>query len=47
MSVLESIVAALFVMIVVFVVLACLYVLIKLFSLGIRKIEAAGRRTTE
>lgn len=47
MSVLESIISAVFCMVVVFVVLTCLYFLIKLFSAGIRKIEAAGRKSTE
>lgn len=47
MSVFEAIISALFCMVVVFVVLTCLYFLIKLYSFGIRKIEAIGRKSTE
>lgn len=47
MNFLESIIAAVFVMVVVFVVLAVLYILIKLFSLAIQKIEIMSRKTTE
>lgn len=45
MNFLETVIAAVFVMIVVFVVLACLYFLIKLFSFGIRKIEFIGKKS--
>jgi hypothetical protein len=45
MSVLESIISAVFVMVVVFLVLACLYVLIKAFSFGIRKVETISKKT--
>jgi hypothetical protein len=45
MSLVESVMQALFTMFVVFAVLACLYVLIKLFSFGIRLIEAAGKKS--
>jgi len=47
MSILESIITAVFVMVVVFAVLACLYLLIKLFSLGIRKLEFIGKKPTQ
>ena len=47
MGFLESIIVAIFVMVVVFVVLACLYALIKLFSFGIRKIDEANRKAME
>jgi len=47
MTVLESILQALFTMFVVFMVLACLYVLIKVFSFFIRIIESAGKKSTE
>lgn len=47
MSVMESILSAVFCMAVVFVVLICLYFLIKLFSVGIRKIEMNGKKSTE
>ena len=47
MSVMESILSAVFCMAVVFVVLICLYFLIKLFSAGIRKIEMNGKKSTE
>ncbi len=47
MSFLESIIAATFTMVVVFIVLAVLYVLIKLFSVGIRKIEDIGKNSTQ
>lgn len=47
MSILESIIIALFVMAVVFIVLACLYILIKLFSFGIKKLEFIGKKSTE
>ncbi len=45
MSFLESIITAVFCMVVVFMVLACLYVLIKLFSYGIRKFELIGKKS--
>lgn len=45
MNFLEAIISAVFVMVVVFVVLACLYFLIKLFSFGIRKIEIIGKKS--
>ncbi len=45
MNFLEAIISAVFVMVVVFVVLACLYFLIKLFSFGIRKFEFIGRKS--
>lgn len=45
MDFMESIIIGLFCMLVVFAVLACLYVLIRLFSFGIRKIEVIGRKT--
>ncbi len=45
MSFMESIVIALFCMTVVFVVLACLYVLIRLFSFGIRRFELIGKKS--
>lgn len=47
MSIFESIIAAIFCMVVVFAVLAILYVLIKLFSFGIRKIEEITIKPTE
>lgn len=47
MSFLESIIAATFTMVVVFIVLAVLYVLIKLFSVGIRKIENINKNSTQ
>lgn len=47
MSFLESIITAIFVMVVVFAVLACLYLLIKLFSFGIKKFEIIGKKSTE
>lgn len=47
MSFLESIIAATFTMVVVFIVLAVLYVLIKLFSLGIRKFEDISKNSTQ
>lgn len=47
MSILESIIAAVFCMFVVFVVLASLFVLIKIFSFGIKEIEIIGRKSTE
>lgn len=47
MSFLESIIAAVFCMVVVFVVLAVLYVLIKLFSIGIKQIELMNSKPTE
>jgi len=47
MSFLESIITALFCMVVVFTVLTCLYFLIKFFSFGIRKFEFKGRKSTE
>lgn len=47
MSVFESIVTAIFCMVVVFIVLACLYLLIKLFSFGIRKIDIIGKKATK
>ncbi len=45
MNFLEAIVSAVFVMLVVFTVLACLYFLIKIFSFGIRKFESVSRKT--
>lgn len=42
MSFFESIISAIFVMVVVFLVLVCLYVIMKLFSYGINKIETAS-----
>jgi hypothetical protein len=45
MSFIESIIVAIFVMVVVFAVLACLYVLIKLFSFGIKKVDNYNRKT--
>lgn len=47
MSFLESIITAIFVMAVVFTVLACLYLLIRLFSFGIRKFEIIGKKSTQ
>lgn len=47
MSFLESIIAATFTMVVVFIVLAVLYVLIKLFSIGVRKFEGIGKNSTQ
>jgi hypothetical protein len=47
MSVFEAIISAVFCMVVVFVVLTCLYFLIKLYSYGIRKIDAITRKSTE
>ena len=47
MSLFEAIISAVFCMVVVFVILTCLYFLIKLYSFGIRKIEATGRKITE
>lgn len=47
MSVLEAIISAIFCMVVVFVVLTCLYFLIKFYSLGVRKFETASRKPTE
>lgn len=44
MSIIEGIFTAIFCMFVVFIVLACLYVLIKLFSFGIRMIENLSRK---
>lgn len=44
MSVLESIPSALFCFAMVFAVLACLYVLIRLFSFGIKKIESITKK---
>lgn len=45
MSIMESILTALFCVLVVFVVLACLLVLIKAFSFGLRRFETIGKRT--
>jgi len=45
MSFFDSLIAAVFVMVVVFVVLACLYFLIKLYTFGIRKFEFTGKRS--
>jgi cell division septal protein FtsQ len=45
MSIFESILAAVFCMLVVFVVLTCLLVLIKLQTFLIRKFEVLGKRT--
>lgn len=47
MSVIESILSAVFCMVVVFVVLVCLYFLIKLFSAGMRILEMNGKKSTE
>ena len=47
MSLVESVMQALFTMFVVFAVLACLYVLIKLFSFVIRTFEAATKKSSE
>lgn len=47
MNFLESIITAIFVMVVVFTVLASLYLLIRLFSFGIRKFEIIGKKSTE
>lgn len=47
MSFLESIITAVFVMVVVFTVLASLYVLFMIFSSGIRKFESIGKKSTE
>lgn len=45
MNIFASVISAIFVMTVVFAVLACLYFMVKLFSLGIRKIEFIGRKS--
>jgi len=45
MDFMESIITGLFCMVVVFVVLASLYVLIRLFSFGIRKFEVVGKKS--
>ena len=47
MSLLESIITAVFCMVVVFAVLTCLYFLIKIFSFGIRKFETISKKSTE
>lgn len=47
MSFLESIIAAVFCIFVVFIVLACLFALIKIFSFGISKIEIIGKKSAE
>lgn len=47
MNFLESFIAGIFCMVVVFAVLACLYFLILIFSFGIRNIESAARKTTQ
>ena len=47
MSILEAIISAVFCMVVVFVILTCLYFLIKLYSFGIRKIETISRKASE
>lgn len=44
MSIWESVISALFCMSMVFVVLICLYFLIKLFSVGIRTFESGGTK---
>ena len=43
----QSFIDAIFVMVVVFAVLACLYGFIKFFSFGIRKIDETKRKATE
>lgn len=45
MDFMESIITGLFCMVVVFTVLASLYVLIRLFSFGIRKFEVVGKKS--
>jgi Na+-transporting methylmalonyl-CoA/oxaloacetate decarboxylase gamma subunit len=45
MGIMESILTAVFCMVVVFVVLACLLVLIKAFSFGLRRFETIGKKT--
>lgn len=45
MDFMESIITGLFCMVVVFAVLASLYVLIRLFSFGIRKFEVIGKKS--
>ena len=47
MSIIDSIGSAMFTMVVVFIVLACLYVLIKLFSFVIRKFENVSKKSTQ
>jgi len=47
MTVLESLAVAFFCILMVFVVLACLCVLIKLFSLGISAISGNGKTSTK
>jgi hypothetical protein len=47
MGFIESIVTGLFCMVVVFVVLASLYFLIQIFSFGIRKLDNAGKKSTQ
>lgn len=47
MDFMESIVTGLFCMVVVFAVLAALYVLIQVFSFGIRKLDNAGKKSTQ
>jgi Na+-transporting methylmalonyl-CoA/oxaloacetate decarboxylase gamma subunit len=47
MSIIDGIFTAIFCMFVVFIVLACLYVLIKLFSFEIRKIESLSRKAEQ
>lgn len=47
MSFLESLIAGIFCMMVVFTVLACLYFLILVFSFGIRNFESVGRKSTQ
>jgi len=47
MSFIESVMQALFTMFVVFAVLTCLYVLIKLFTFIIRTFESATKKSSE
>lgn len=47
MSFMESIITGLFCIVVVFTVLASLYVLIQIFSFGIRKLDNAGKKSTQ
>jgi hypothetical protein len=47
MSFFESLITGVFCMVVVFGVLACLYVLIQAFSFGIRNFDNAGKKSTQ
>ena len=47
MDFMESIITGLFCIVVVFIVLASLYFLIQLFSFGIRKLDSAGKKSTQ